>query len=389
MNGKLTIGKVVHGYRTVSTFETSNKNLNSSGNCNEDVNCDIGPDFQDLKNKLKKAVGLMVVGSSGFCTGTLINNTNNDKAPYFLTANHCSGGEASWAFRFNWISTNVVCSAPSNSISNGPDNFYQTTSGARILAKNPESDFELVEITGGLDNEWDIDWSGWDRTGGVPQRAMGIHHPMGDIMKTCREDQPLVKIRETVPGVSNGQPIQVWGVEDWDFGVTERGSSGSALFDEKGRLIGQLAGGAAGCVGTNDNDAPDFYGRFDVSWSFGSTDSSRLSNWLDPSDTGRKVLDILSQELIDGGGVTPPVMEEEILIYNDSPTNLKITNEANRILDYIVFDVFGKEIASGRLVRDDESIDFSNNAAGVYFVYITNTADGTSFTKKVIMNKRF
>ncbi|MBP2831596.1 trypsin-like peptidase domain-containing protein [Aquimarina sp. U1-2] len=385
--GKLNISKVVHGYRTFTTKEIEEKGLNDSGDCNVDVNCPIGDDYSELKDQLKKAVGLMLVNDSGFCTGTLINNTNNDKAPYFLTAKHCSGNESRWVFRFNWISVNTVCATTDSSISNGANNFYQTTNGARVLATNSKSDFELVEITGGLDERWDLEWAGWDNSDDTPNFAVGIHHPNGDIMKVCRENSTLTKLEEVLIG-RIPDPVDSWEVQDWDIGVTEGGSSGSALFDTNGRIVGQLAGGGAACNGTNDNNLPDYYGRFAVSWDFGTTDSTRLSNWLDPSNTGKETLDMLSIE-ITGGGI-PPVEEDEVLVFfKVSEALVEISNGANKILDYSVYDIAGREITSGRLLRNDKTIDLKDRASGMYFIYFTDTSNGSSFTKKVIINQRF
>ena len=88
--GRLNIGNVIHGYRTLKTPEADQENqraLNDSGDCNVDVNCDISATSaaaNDIKNDVKKSVGMIVVGGTGNCTGALINNTNNDGTPYFL-----------------------------------------------------------------------------------------------------------------------------------------------------------------------------------------------------------------------------------------------------------------------------------------------------------------
>ena len=105
--GRLEISQVVHGYRTAETYKAT-RALNSSGDCNVDVNCNIGA-ANDIKENVQKSAGMLVSGGSGFCSGALINNTNNDGTPYFLTANHCVGGGsvAGWAFRFNWASSAV------------------------------------------------------------------------------------------------------------------------------------------------------------------------------------------------------------------------------------------------------------------------------------------
>ncbi|MDH7912353.1 T9SS type A sorting domain-containing protein [Winogradskyella sp. SYSU M77433] len=282
---KLTIGSVVHGYRTAETYQ---KNLGDSGDCNHDVDCDITPtsdpfEINTRKEEVKKAAGMLLTGGFSFCSGTLVNNTNNDGTPYFLTANHCGGGEGSWAFRFNWRSPNPSCGTTANS-TNG--SFNQTVSGAILRAASDESDMELVEITDPtfFNNNPDVVWAGWNRsTTQLPSVNFGVHHPSGDIQKTCRDDDGATRI---TTGFNGNGAAKMWRIADWDLGVTEGGSSGSGLFNENGHLIGMLSGGSAACAGTNDNGGFDIYGRFGVAWDFGSSTSSRLKEWLDPSDSG-------------------------------------------------------------------------------------------------------
>ncbi|WP_299898482.1 T9SS type A sorting domain-containing protein [uncultured Aquimarina sp.] len=380
--GKLNIGSVVHGYRSKSNFQAFQKGLNTSGDCNQDVNCPVGSDFDSIKDIVKKAVGIILVGTNGFCTGTLINNTSRDGAPYFLTANHCGTANPNWAFRFNWISTNAVCATTEDSVDNGPSNYFQTTSGATPLAVNPESDVQLVEITGGLDQDWDIEWAGWDRTGNTPDFVVGIHHPDGDIMKVCREDiSPTIADNVNIGGIPD--PVDTWRVDDWDLGVTEGGSSGSAIFDPQGRIVGQLAGGGAACSGTDDNGAPDFYGRFSISWDFGTTDATRLSNWLDPTNTGQTALNALSQgnDPDPGEGGEPST---EIVLYPNPTEGMITISEEESTFDYLVFDIFGQVVARGQ-ITNERTIDLSSIASGMYFVYMENLSEGGDFTKKIIV----
>ena len=284
--GQLHISKAVHGYRSMNDNPDLQKDLNDSGDCNQDVDCPVGSDFDNIKEEVKKSVGMVVVGGSGACTGTLINNTNNDETPYFLTANHCLGGSTgAWAFRFNWTSPNPQCSTFSNS-QNGT--YDQTVSGATLRANNSKSDMALVEITAPLQPNWDLVWAGWDRSGTQPDFSVGIHHPSGDIMKVCRDDDSATQQFTQFNGESQ---MDIWLIDEWELGVTEPGSSGSALFNQDGRIIGQLAGGVAACNGTSNNGEVDFYGRFDVSWDYGNNSSSRLSDWLDPNNTGVTEID--------------------------------------------------------------------------------------------------
>ncbi len=279
---QLHIGAITHGYRNAETFKTQ-KNLNSSGNCNLDVDCPIGNDWAAYKDLNKKSVGLLLSGGSSFCSGALVNNTANDGKPYFLTANHCYSNPSTWSFRFEWISPNPVCATTAQS-PNGPTT--KTISGGTLRARSANTDFCLVEINSAIPTNWDLTWAGWDKTDNFPTYVVGIHHPAGDIMKVCRDD--------TGPTKATNAGAQTWEItsagDGWEMGVTEGGSSGSPLFDENGRVIGQLYGGGAACSGTVDNDLLDYYGRFGVSWD-GASASERLKDWLDPTNTNVNTLD--------------------------------------------------------------------------------------------------
>lgn len=296
--GKLHIAKATHGYRNAESFNLA-KGLNDSGNCNLDVDCSIGSDWQEFKDHNKKSVGILLSGGSGFCSGSLINNTENDGTPFFLTANHCYSNPAAWAFRFGWISPDPICASTENS-TNGPTNM--TLSGASLRARNAASDFCLVEINTEIPSDWDRVWAGWDKSDNFPTFQVGIHHPSGDIMKVCRDDDPATK--EVNAGAQTWEIVGGGNSGGWEIGVTEPGSSGSPLFDQNGRIIGQLYGGGAACAGTNDNDLFDYYGRFGVSWDAGSSSSDRLLDWLDPSETNPDILDSyppLQSYSLDGG----------------------------------------------------------------------------------------
>ncbi len=289
---KLTIGSVIHGYRTAESYQ---KALGDSGDCNQDVDCDITPSGSDtygintVKENVKKSAAMVVVGGgTGICSGALVNNTNNDGTPYFLTANHCSGGEGGWAFRFNWRSPTPSCSTTASS-PNG--SFDQTVSGSTVRMRSDESDTELVEITDAsfFNGNPDVVFAGWNRSKTtVPNVNIGIHHPSGDIQKVCREDDGAYR---RVVNFNGNPTTEMWYIDEWELGVTEPGSSGSPLFNELGQIIGVLSGGAAACSGTVNNGAFDFYGRFGVAWDFGSSASSRLQDWLDPAGTNPDDLD--------------------------------------------------------------------------------------------------
>lgn len=277
--GNLNILKVIHGYRSSDDYlKSPDDDLNSSGNCNYDVDCSI-PIINTLKETNKKSVALIIVNNTGHCSGALINNTNNDGKPYFLTANHCYSDPAAWSFRFNWISPNPVCAQNTNSTNMTG---HYTISGATLKARRTESDFCLVEINSPIPTAWGRKWAGWERSTVAPTFVFGIHHPSGDIMKVCYDNGAPAALN------NNGN---YWRVTDWFQGVTEGGSSGSPFFNNQGRIIGQLWRGNAQCNGLVDNGGTDDYGRFDISWNTGTTPATRLRDWLDPSGSNPTNLD--------------------------------------------------------------------------------------------------
>ncbi|MBY8963731.1 T9SS type A sorting domain-containing protein [Flavobacterium sp. D11R37] len=368
--GKLEVFKLIHGYRTSEDYTKSTQDLNDSGDCNYDVDCVIN-DIQALKEINKRSVAMIVTGGSGFCSGALINNTSNNGTPYFLTANHCYSNPSFWAFRFNWISPNPICASFLSSTNNS--NFNQTASGATLRARRAATDFCLVEINANLPSTWDLVWAGWDRSDNVPSSTFGIHHPSGDIMKVCRDyNQPTKQ---------NGGGEFMWQVNDWDLGVTEGGSSGSPLFDNNGRIIGQLFAGTAACNGTSDNGGSDIYGRFGISWNAGFSSTSRLREWLDPNNTNAVTLNYY----IPTNSVeeVTPLADTFKLYPNPSQGLFNISVTGSNTINYQMYNMLGQPVASGRFSAGDNSLDLSQAADGVYILQVTDDAGKTANIKLV------
>ena len=274
--GNFTITKVVHGYRSAGEFQE--KAFGSSGNCNMNVAC---PDGSPWADQIRSAV-MLVSGSNGFCSGALINNTLQDGKPYVLTANHCYSNPATWIFRFNWQSP--TCANPSSSPS------FQSLSGAVLRSRRTPSDFCLVEITGGLSGgtvpaSYNAYFSGWNNGNAAPSGTVSIHHPSGDIKKISFDDNAA----SAVQAMGSSEAASSWQVV-WDRNTTtEGGSSGSPLFDQNYRIIGQLWGGSASC---SNQTGPDYYGRLFNSWNpTGSNSTNQLKHWLDPNNTGATTID--------------------------------------------------------------------------------------------------
>lgn len=285
--GSFTITDVVHGYRSLNIIQDQLlKALNSSGGCNIDVNCerDQSQWFNLSWEDQIRSVAMIVVNGNGSCTGALINNTCNDGTPYFLTANHCLvGSTANWAFRFNWNSPepNLGCSSGAGQSADPGPPYDQTANGATTLVSGTQADHALLQITNMTVQDaqnWNAFYAGWNReeTETAITGVVGIHHPSGDVKKICRADEGN---NNNISHSTQGG-AEVWYMNTWTEGVTEPGSSGSPLFDQNGRIIGQLYGGQAACAGNANNGSYDFYGRLGVSWGLG------IDGYLAPSSCG-------------------------------------------------------------------------------------------------------
>lgn len=344
--GSFTVRNVTHGYRS--------GNLNASNDCNFDVNCSIGSDADPLKDVVKKSVGLVLVNGAAMCSGALINNTANDKKPYFLTADHCYSDPATWAFKFNWISTNTVCGTTEDSISNTD---HHTISGATLKARREFTDFCLVEINAAIPEEWETVWAGWDRTASFSPFVFGIHHPRGDIMKVSRDSTPILW-------------SDTWNVEDWEIGNTESGSSGSPLLNSDGRIIGQLCCGHGFCDGTTYQGGYNRYGRFDVSWNGGGTPTTQLKDWLDPINSGLTVLDHFPINNMN----TSENSLNQIKVYPNPSKDIFIIDlqNSNTETDYELISVNGSLIAKGKFKTKINRIDLSSKPNGIYILKLTN-----------------
>ncbi len=267
--GQLVLGSVLQAYRKLKLEEKAASSEQIGINCTE------GEDWQDQK----RSVCLMSFreGASGYyCTGFLVNNVKQDGTPYFMTANHC-------------ISTNTVASTLvtyfnyENSTCDSDDaSLEQTLSGAELKASLQRSDFTLLELSEYPPDEYEPFYAGWNASGDQPSSGVCIHHPEGGTKSIALGGGPasynsIIQWDDNTISPRNTH----WEIS-FEKGGTESGSSGSPLFDENARVIGQLHGG---------DDGYEYYGKFSVSWDYSSAYREQLSHWLDPDQTGTLQLD--------------------------------------------------------------------------------------------------
>ena len=333
--GFLRIGQVTHAYRDLFG---ATKGLGTSGACNNNVICPEG----DPWRAQIRSVAMITVGGSGLCTGQLINNCANNGTPYFLTANHCLGGNNSWVFRFNWNSP--TCATTTN----GPTN--QTVSGSTLKTNSAGSDVALLQLNSTPPASYNVYYTGWDKSGTAPTASTCIHHPDGDIKKISFDTDPATQV--------SWGGAATWRIAAWNDGTTEPGSSGSGLWNQNGLLIGQLYGGQASC----SNNVNDYFGRFNVSYPV-------LQTWL--GDCGNTLQGF--PETVSVGEISA----HEGLALAPNPTNgvVQITmpaamRDSGRVT---VFDALGQQVMERNVRSTSVVLDLGGQPAGLYFVQASAT----------------
>ena len=326
---EIVISNVIHGYREPQTT----REIGDAHSCHKNVLC-----YSDWLSESNSVAMVMLLhnGRLRTCSGGLLNNTNNDKKGYFLSAFHCidvdmpygpslSSAEIqraqNWAFRFQFKATTCASSSIAGA--------SFTYNGATIKSTWIDTDFALMQINASLSSpSFPLTFAGWNRSSSNPASGTGIHHPKGDLMKYSSTDGKAVPNlswamdwEDADRNITSTTPPNTHWAPTFTIGGTEPGSSGSPLFDKNHRVVGQLHGGNGIC------GVPKYYGRLDKSWTGGGTSATRLRDWLDPKNNSSvtttdhlKVLPVISQQI---RFQTVP-MSQTITIYPISPVPFAI-----------------------------------------------------------------
>lgn len=315
----LNISTVAHDYRGIMSMA---KNFGDSGSCNNNVVCSEGDPWRDQI----RSVALVILGNgTRWCSGSLINNTANNGTPYFLTANHCTSGRdvTNWVFVFNYESPGCT--------NNSDGSTSQSISGSQMMDSGSSSDYALLKLSSTPPSSYNVYYSGWDATGNTPTKTTAIHHPAGDVKKISFDnDAPTISRYRGAPGSGTTH----WRIQDWDDGTTEGGSSGSGLFDQNKRIVGQLHGGYAAC----GNDREDWYGRLSVTY-------PNICQWLAPGCSTK----IVNGYNPGGGGDTQaPSAPAGLSVSNVAATSVSLSwNTSTDNVGVTGYDVYqGNSIAT-------------------------------------------
>ncbi len=277
------LGTFTHGYRppTVPLADCEE-------DCSPDTSCPLDLGIETIK---RGVVRLYIpvdmgpdCGGTGIarCSGSLINHTGSACTQYVLTAAHCvthAGLVTGTSFLFNYERPECCDGlAPTDDEITGAilraqwDGLGPLNGDCIPGGDGPGSDFALLELDVDIPASFNARLNGWSRSGSTDGETGCIHIPSGS---------PSRKVSVSSDGF-NAYNDEFWRVADWEIGNTKSGSSGAPLFNDAGRIIGVLSGGAAPvCPG-----GTDYFGRFDAGWLGGGTSATRLKDWLDPANTG-------------------------------------------------------------------------------------------------------
>ena len=236
----LRVEKVAH--RFLDPHAKSFKNLD----CPElhvNVQCRVGEFPSGLENAVARIEFETALGSA-LCTGTLLNDGDQETfIPYFLTANHCvATAETARTVQATWFHQLASCDAETVD-----DRALTTFGGAELVATSAQHDSSLLKLRRRLPAG--VYLAGWDaEIAETDDAVVAIHHPAGEVKKYSAGDVAGKGGSDSVAGA-----IEV----AWEEGVTEGGSSGSAIFRD-GFVVGALSHGPVCTTG----DYRDYYGAF-------------------------------------------------------------------------------------------------------------------------------
>jgi lysyl endopeptidase len=334
--------------------------------CHININCTQAADWQTHKKAVARVIMVLTQGT-GFCSGTLVNQTSALKKPLLLTAFHCMDGYTplydQWKFDFEYEGT--TCTNPAT------EPIPKSILGCQFRAGRQQTDFLLLELNP-IPTNWSIFYAGWNRSAtDLPTNSVFIHHPIGDIKKWSKDNNAASVFANQINWNNNVvSPANTHFLTVTDLGTFEVGSSGSSLFDQNKRIVGNLHGGNTsgnGCTVTNA-----YFGRFSTSWDAGTSVSTRLKEWLDPAGLLPTVLDGETPPVVTlvsvSGAVKMPagtaVSNLKVFISDGTKTDSTLTNSAGEYQ-------FSVEANKNYTIRPSRNVNVLNGVNGLDLVELT------------------
>lgn len=374
--GRFRISHVVHAYRDVHVPDER------EGNCHVNVACSPEGDEQEEAIRATVRISVVVPQGTGWCTGTLMNNTRQDCASFILTAFHC-GRQSSTAnfnqYKFYFNFQYATCAGGAYSTS-------QFITGAQLKAYSDDyapqyqgvggSDFMLLRTNTAIPDAFQPYWSGWDANElpNVADDGVCIHHPTGAPKRVSSYTQTLIAGHPMGSSGLMSHYKLVWATTPNGYGITEVGSSGAGLFKKKAGmgsvLIGTLTGHSSGMSCTNHSGLA-YFGRMSYHWTGNPNAANiKLKPWLDPDNTGTLAM---------GGSAVPcaavglqdHVPQEKLLVYpNPAEGQVTIRMGHAEKASYRLSDTAGNVVLAGEWTGPTATLDVHSLANGAYILQL-------------------
>lgn len=198
------------------------------------------------------------------CTGTLLNDAAASDTPYILTANHCVNSQTiASTIETDWFYRSSACDSIAID-----QRAVTLRGGARLLLASDLStgtDATLLALNGAVPQG--AYFAGWDANQTAANATVfSIHHPDGEPISFSQGILDGYAIYDSIGFSSSDAAAGRFHRVLWQQGITAVGGSGAALFSASGHVLGSLYGGLSSCSAPG---APDYYGRFDLSFTQG------------------------------------------------------------------------------------------------------------------------
>ncbi|MBP3353234.1 MAG: cadherin-like beta sandwich domain-containing protein [Bacteroidales bacterium] len=272
---EIKIEKICYGYKNLKV------STSSETSCMIDVECEEGEAWRDEKDGVVKMV--TTIGAYSYlCTASLLNNTAQDFTPYIYTAFHCLESSSQTVteeelkqslFYFNYESTECGSEEVKPTV---------TLTGCSLLAgsslySSEGLDQALLLLDSNLPSDFLPYFNGWDIASKPAQSGVCIHHPKGVVKKISTFISPATSDTWTKPeGGINAHWLVSFSRTLNGHSATEKGSSGSPLFNQEKNIVGSLTGGSSSCTTPSGSN---YYGKIERFW-------THISKYLDPFNSG-------------------------------------------------------------------------------------------------------
>ncbi len=338
--GTLAITKVAQGYKAL---EEPNRS---------EVSC-ITP-LTEVNEKIRHARSstllMLVDDGQRVCTGGLLNNTQSNGNPLFVTSsNALMGDPGDWVFVFGLNANQCT--------NNDVTCWDRAIAGAEVLEVDGDNGLALLGIFQKPETSWGVYFAGWN----VQEPSEGYYYCIQNAFGLSQ----TYSSSYSNPQVEDWGGLQVAEVAQWEVGNTFVGSLGAPLYNASGDFVGALIGGLSDC----DGNGSDYFGLLKTSW-------DKFAPFLNPTRSGRDESVGFFPVFTDKNDLQK--QEDEFFVFpNPADDYIYIQNESEEEIQLIRFtDAAGRVIAFNN--PQVPTISVSNFPSGIYeMTILTNTSLNT------------